>query len=672
MKLFARGMELSKRERKHMVAWNCNLNTNLEFTEYSLMAVGQCSNISSLYKEPVKKRGQVIQKRKVLEIETIECKLIASFYTAYCSWHAINGYRLWDSQGQVEKINLELSRSECENAIDSHALKYQDRLYYAEMSFLTIQLSPENTGSGWKTLRGEADSQQGTCKPDKFNIGRQHFPSHVLFMKYEIEIKRKPGIFNIERRLLRINEHLVIPDTLTGSYFSPLYGNFHWEKIDEGNLTINHWVEISNGQIDLFYPTNMNTSKPIAILSTSAGPGLAISLERRTSLCLAYSCRESFTTQMNDIYLMVYEPTGQSRWNLQPAGGTEISRLANLEATMTSIYISNELKLSKSFERISTELCERNRETIKSNIQDYLTNIFIEQDKNGDHGRYFVKAGSVLYSIKCKEQLAWLRGNDTRCYEDAPVYYEEGPDNVLRSGFIDPITNIIKPKSKYRTCNDILPFKLSVKGIDGTTEWLCKGSNGWDTNCRAPKILKPMHPGSLYESENTHIQPTLYNNQQINSLEEFQWKETNSDSVLAEWDNYLQKIKRSNPNTTTIDYFDGIIGSIQNMVEIFSHIYIIKILMKQLLPIIVVNYVFNVAYNLSKALINTRKTYKKKGLGLNLILDLCFKAISSFFPMYNKKEKQIECPCKTDRYIEEMLDKIEDRERQKFLKDLQF
>ena len=102
---------------KHLIAWNCDLKDSLQFSEYSLIKVETCANISSQYKSPITKKGQVIQAKRYEDMSVLECKLVASFFTAYCSYNLISGYRLWDSQGQLMNINVQLSKSECEKAL---------------------------------------------------------------------------------------------------------------------------------------------------------------------------------------------------------------------------------------------------------------------------------------------------------------------------------------------------------------------------------------------------------------------------------------------------------------------------------------------------------------------------------------------------------------------------
>ena len=50
-------------DRKKLVAWNCDLLQSLEFSEYSLIEVESCQNVSSRYHTPILKNSQLIKSK---------------------------------------------------------------------------------------------------------------------------------------------------------------------------------------------------------------------------------------------------------------------------------------------------------------------------------------------------------------------------------------------------------------------------------------------------------------------------------------------------------------------------------------------------------------------------------------------------------------------------------
>ena len=655
-------------------AWNCDLKENLQFAEFSLMEVESCSNVSSQYSDPVIVNGQLIQAKKFQSMKVLQCSLKASFYTAYCSYNIFSGSRQWDSQGTLIDVQLKLSRSECEGALNTNTLKYQDRIYYAKQNLISIELSPSNTGNGWLTLRGQSFPTQGTCTPESFQLGRNTYNSHVLMMNYKISIKWKQAIFNTAKRLIRLDEQTLIPNTISGSYFHPDLGNFHWDKVHSGNLTENYWLEITRGSVNLYQPQSINSSMPIAIIQThESNSNLALSLYNESTICHSYACRKAYATRLKDIYLVTYSITGQSHWPLEIVSGSEISRLQNLEASLVSIYLSKELAISSTFDRISRELCERNRETILSNIHDYVENIFIKQDSKEDDTRLFLRAGSVLYAIRCTQQAAWLRSNTTKCYQDAPIYYLNANKRKV-PGFLDPVSYVIRPVSTITECNDIIPLKYNFLSIDGTSTWICRNSNGWNVDCPPPQILSPLHPGKLYKPEEKTIAPSLYTTKQLDSLERMQWMETHKRVDLQEWEEYLSSIKAHNPNLSTSTYFENIKRAIDQVSYIFSKNYWMQLAFKHFMPIILVNYAFNMILTIIKTLIQSKQVYRTSGLSITLLLQIIIGSLTSVFPVFNyinHTKHECTCRCTDPNFIDQLVTAVEQKERQKFLANLQ-
>ena len=366
---------------------------------------------------------------------------------------------------------------------------------------------------------------------------------------------------------------------------------------------------------------------------------------------------------------------GYSKWNLDKVQGTQVNHLKNLEMTMTSVYLTQELRLKNTFETISRELCQRSRETILSNIQGYINNV-LKQDKiNDSRGRYFIKSGSVTYSVKCTEEIAWLRADTTQCYEDAPIFYTN-TNNERISAFLDPITYIIKPSSPITKCNDVLPFKLNFMALDGSSEWICRTSLGWNLGCRLPTVIKPMQPRALYTLKDQTLKSTLYSQEQIKSLDDLQWDKTIQSVDLKEWESYLKRLRENNPKMPPPAYFENLHSTIQNFSEIFSGKFWAKLALKHIMPIIFLNYLINVALNMVKAGLHIKKVYETAGFSLSLIARalVCFAA--ACFPVFalsllHSQDNNSKCRCEDPAFIDEITKAVTDRERQIFLKNLQ-
>ena len=280
-----------------LAVWNCALENSNTYSEFSLMNVQDCSNISSDYRLAHQLNGQIVQAVNYLDISVTKCTFIADYFTSYCSYSLLTGYRQWNSENVASKIQMKLTKTECSNALKNKILRYQDRHYYGKNDILTIQLSPSSTADGWLTLRGSTSGNTGTCIPDTFFVNNVFFPSHVLTMKYEIRIELQHGIFNTARKIIKITD-LVLPNVPSGSFYSFQFGNYYWTPLPEGNLTSECWREIADGFLDIYASGSSKHSLIGVFESAYTNQSLAVALSQKTSLCIGNTCRNAYKLSM--------------------------------------------------------------------------------------------------------------------------------------------------------------------------------------------------------------------------------------------------------------------------------------------------------------------------------------------------------------------------------------
>ena len=299
------------------VAFDCSISNSLEYEEFSLMGVDQCKNTAVQYDNPESMEALVIKPKDSISIEVIECNLKASFMVNYCSYNLLTGYRLWEGNIVGNNIQLHLSKSECIQAVRHHQLRYMDRLYYQKYNFILLDLKQNGQAEGWKTLRGSLNAKEGTCTPDSFALMGTQYSNHVLQMHYEVNTKISNKRFNIKNRVLRLNEHLVLDNVISGSYFDPTYGNFHWNKNDISNTSHQIWQEVLKGKAQLYNPTQANITKPIVII-TMENDSIALTLEEKERICIQrfHSCREAYKTASKDIYIIITKHP-ELNWKLE-------------------------------------------------------------------------------------------------------------------------------------------------------------------------------------------------------------------------------------------------------------------------------------------------------------------------------------------------------------------
>ena len=146
---------------------------------------------------------------------------------------------------------------------------------------------------------------------------------------------------------------------------------------------------------------------------------------------------------------------------------------------------------------------------------------------------------------------------------------------------------------------------------------------------------------------------------------------------MKEWEEYLRKLRENNPKMPAPTFFDNLHSTVENFSEIFSGRFWAKLALKHLLPIIYLNYLFNVALNMVKAFLHIRRLYLTAGFSLPLIARAIFCFIAACFPVFalsllnSNQPEHFKCKCENPFFLDEVSKAVTDKERQIFLKNLQ-
>ena len=648
-----------------LAVWNCALENSNTFSEFSLMNVQECSNISSNYRLAHQLNGQIVQAVNYFDISVTECTFVADYFASYCSYSLLTGYRQWSSENVAAKIQMKLSKSECDNALKTKFLRYQDRMYYGKNDILTIPLSPSNTANGWLTLRGSTSGNTGTCTPEAFFINNVLFPNHVLTMNYEIRVEQRHGIFNTARKVIKLN-NIMLPNVPSGSFYSFQFGNYFWHPLPEGNLTKGCWKEIADGFLDIYMSGSSKHSLIGVFESAYTNQSLAVALSHKTSLCIENSCRDAYKlTMIRDTYIVTYN-IGQSRISLDTVSGSNINKMNNLHLNVASVFLDQELRLRSTFETVARELCHNNRATILSNIKEYVNNIILPMNQIQNDARFFIKAGSVLYAIKCIQTEAMLR-TEQFCSDKVPVTFLQ--NNYSVDSYLDPLTYVLTPTAMRVPCSDILLQKFNLMKIDGSTFWLCRSSVGWHQECAPPEEISPLQPGTLFMPNDKTFTPSLYTEEQLESLENLQWHNNIKEETVDEWNTFLQhNVKKgSQPKRNFLhEYFKTITNP-------FSKLFFYNIILQHIWPLIAIQFLLTSAFSVTRLTQHIIKLYRKEKITVAFFLKLPSIIFISLFPCApgpQELKHTCDCPCKDAEFAAHISREVENIERQRFLQNL--
>ena len=391
---------------------------------------------------------------------------------------------------------------------------------------------------------------------------------------------------------------------------------------------------------------------------------IAFAIRNKTSLCINNSCRTAYELEIKYIFLVLYS-LGQSRIPLDEVSGSNVNKLENLHSSLTSVFLSQELRLTASFELVSRELCKLSREIIKSNIRDYIKNVLSPKYDLANHFRYHIKAGSVLYAIRCTETEVTLRNDQADCSDFVPITYTH--DNVSEDAYIDPLTYVIKPYAIHTPCSDILIHKYSLMRSDGRPFWLCKSTSGWNVDCKEPVELSPLQPESPFLPAEKLISPNLYSTEQIQSVKNLQWSDNLKDENLQDWSKFLNSVKTKRFKNDNFFY-----NLSQFVAPSYLNQLLYNIIFSKIWPLFVANYIINAVISLLRAIFKIKDLYNTTGISKRLLINSPIFMFLALFPINLPKEthRPCDCPCKRASFASEISEEIEAKERQRFLANL--
>lgn len=643
------------------VAFDCSISNSLEYEEFSLMDVDQCKNTAVQYDNPEFMEALIIKPRDSISVEVIECNLRASFMVNYCSYNLLTGYRLWEGNIVGNNIQLHLSKSECIQAVRYHQLRYMDRLYYQKYNYILLDLKQNGQAKGWKTLRGSLNAKEGTCTPESFALMGEQYSNHVLQMHYEVNTKISKKDFNIKNRVLRLNEHLVLDNVISGSYFDPTYGNFHWNKNDISNTSHQIWQEVLKGKAQLYNPKQSNITKPIIII-TMENDSIALTLEEKERICIQkfHSCREAYKTASKDIYIIITKHP-EINWKLEMITADNVDKLEDIKASTISIFLSNSLEIEKSFSKISRILCEKSRNLILTDIKKYLSRMPTQRSTS----KGLIEAGSTIYSVNCKNRLVWLSPQKSICYKEPRIAYIKENNNYITYAHIHPITHHIQPNSTTIQCDGILPFKIAMKTLDDKLEFFCRNNNGWTpTNCEASKQISPLATEELYKTNTKKIHMSLFGSVSNNLLNSQQWYSVTNEGKSQMMLKMFEEIRESSPPNKNI--FEVMMQRITSKIMRTPGNWF-RTLSEAIAPGMYITYGLNILKGLTMAPSKIKGKIKNE-THLTALLIAITVILKTFFPIMIKQKHK--CRCEDETFIPEITKQIQDQERTRFLQNL--
>ena len=609
-------------------AYDCSLKESTSFKEISLKGIQTCKDLKQSYEEPHESKIQVIKRNSKRHLEAFNCLVKLSISAKPCGNDAIYNYLyagfdiINNKIVQIDHINCLKSFSTGKLQVDSDGISFE------------VQMKEKVKASGTIYLKGGSD-HLGNCVGQAFIYKEKAYRSSVLTAEYEILVGKNPAIYDFDSRAI-IFPGKFSTKTQNNYIFDQAFGIFVWNLEDLPKTECNLYQEILSGNASSYNPIDMSSHhQRITILEDKKERRqAALLLGDKTTIC----SRPVFLTQLEDIYLL------ELREKELPLQLTEIQslntdRFTDIQGQLGIIHLSQELRLSDAFSKISKQICEANRARLESAIKTF-------SGTGGDlgaslEGSLSIQAGSMAYLFSCAPVFVELRTSQGFCTQEIPVTYSISGAHI--DYYANPISLVLQQNSTKIPCSSVAPVKYALpteKGFD----WVC--SSPAITRCSPPLELDPLvSKQSLYKTSTMELNLNLFSRQQMKELSKFQQHLTIRSAVGAVISDIV------NNDETAGDPAHAILNSMgeagQNQIKerlIPGFVLFLHSIWHWLYIMLITSFASHLLINLVLLCIRIKKMVAAKGIGCHLLNCIITELFIATFPFDNHRS----CPCQQE------------------------
>ena len=666
---------------KKIIGYDCDLANGATYTEFSLLDVGKCRNVSNQFQERRESWAQVIKRKEEGEIEVTHCQVRLSWAVANCGTGVYT--RVWNQVDIVTGEMTKIEKERCLRAYDDKHLSLNNyrNNYGASTKTIEISLDDDRTARGWVYIQGSEHLSKNTCTYSSFAFRGTYYSTHILKMKYDIIIDKIKAKLNYKAKILKLSEKLGTKNIEKGSLFDSKAGLYVFDKLMAGEVANTlEYEEIIKGKATLFPPYNANKTQPIVMLQPQDCPlcsprktQTAMLLQSETKVCIGdIGCKMAFSTHIRGVYVIITERSweeGPSFFKLKSLSATQEDKFIDLKATLGNYFLQTEIRLESSFNTVAQLLCEQSRQLIMANMERHA--LMTIGDSESTKGKDIMRRGSILYVMQCKKITVKLTANITSCHHDIPVTYKNLITNKTEKAFLNAVTHNLQPDSPITECSTIFPLKLAVQNIFEGTEYICfTPALLLDPFCAAPSFLEPLDVKKIFEPSTSNIDYGLYTVAQLEHINMLQYESLRQEVFNAD----LNAVSHGKDAGTRS--INGISNFVENTIE-NSGDKIRRLILPSFLHGII--WCYDQAYTLiflglfASVILRVGYAIKRgikelqTGQSCKLLtMDFIFRIVKAFLPSSNK----CKCNCTDVNFVQEVHSQIIKREREQFLEEL--
>ena len=668
-------------QAKKIIGYDCGLSTGASYTEFSLLEVERCRNVSSLFLEERRTWGQVIKRKSEGQVQVTHCQVRLSWAVAFCgqAFHT----RLWN---QIDIISGEMANIDTVRCVQAYNEKHLSlnnyrNNYGASTKNIEIPLEDDRTARGWLYIQGSEHQTQSSCTYSSFAFRGLYYKQHILKMKFDIVVDQFEAKLSYKTGILKLNSKLGTKELNKGYVFDSRTGLYVFDKIIMGKISnTEEYEEIIRGKATIFNPRNNNETQPILLLEPQEcplckpkGSQVAMLMSSETTVCLNdVGCKTAYSTHIEGVFVILTDrkwSEGPSFFTLKSLSPSIDDKFIDLKAIMGNIYLSAELKLETSFNTVAQLLCQQSRQMIMTNMKEHA--LMTVGNSDSVRGKDFMIRGSILYVLQCREIVVNLRTNVTVCHHDIPIQYTNMVTNITENKFLNAVTHNIQPESGSTECSTIFPIKIAVVNEYHSTEYICyTPALLLEPNCAPPNILKPLDIKKMYEPSTSNIDIGLYTQEQLDNVNNMQFEGLRQEMFNADLKDLAGGRKVSKESRESINKIitNALKDSEDTIRKIILPAFLHGIIWfyDQTYALIFAGLFISVLIKLTHTVRKIKSGIKEGASCRKLILYIMSGLIKAFMPTTSK----CQCKCTSDDFIREISEEVNKRERQLFLDEL--
>lgn len=426
-----------------LVGYSCSGKGTITM-RVDLSSPEECDEPEQFYQKPEEITMQLMAIDVDREIKGYRCEVMVTAEVTRCGFDSI----VYGSNTPLVDHPVKVDAVQCWKMVKEGVYNYWGETFEVKVAANQVRQFYS---------RGGRDVN-GYCETEEFTTAGIRFTKHYEQRTLRISVEKTSGYYD-KRTDNAIIQGVRAPYA-GGSFVDSKLGTVVWkprepkchESVSQIYLGKAHIHRHRNGTLGSFIMLANNRTNQYG----------GYRLMRTTSVCNV----QGFETQEEGLVIRILrngdEPLAHTKFR-NSAKFTEL----NLLSKMTYLHLKTNTASELQFSLVYDELCGARRRTTLNSMRmvAFTNNHYIALDLFGP-GHTIYSRGAVAYVTKCNAEVAKIRAMDN-CTLDIPVSYGQ---NFSKSGFLDPISFIIKSHSHILPCDPINPVSWNIDG-----QWWCSG-----------------------------------------------------------------------------------------------------------------------------------------------------------------------------------------------------